>query len=411
MGLHEFRPAPSGRMGILWTLASIRDASLLEFGCTGHMTYARAVLSRAGVNGACRLYSTHIDETDIALGGIERIRRAISDIVKREAPKYLFMLPSAVPSVIGTDLTAICMELQPDYPSTMLIPFSCGGFDVTQHRGVEETLKQLVSVIPQHTVKTSYLSFNIIGSCADLFNFRADAMEITRIMKGAFTAKPICVLTSDTNILNIEAMSSAHINLVIRREGEAAAKLLQERFGTPYIIARPYGMKGTMEWLKNVAEMLKILPDTTFVEHQRREYECLMTFIIPTMLHVIREHPEFVTLSVGGHADVVQGIQEFGCKELGFPCGVSWCDNPEMSSTDIPYFSETKRIHAACEQKNGLLMTDGEMLSWAKRNGSLQIANPDAEMRLNPYTPPYMGFRGAINLIDLWVNAAKKQDK
>lgn len=71
MGLHKFKPIPSVRMGILWTLASIKDAALIEYGCMGHMLYARAFLNRAGIPKACSLYSTHIDETDIALGGID----------------------------------------------------------------------------------------------------------------------------------------------------------------------------------------------------------------------------------------------------------------------------------------------------------------------------------------------------
>jgi nitrogenase molybdenum-cofactor synthesis protein NifE len=64
MGLHRFKPLPSGRMGILWTLATIRDAALVEFGCMGHMLYSGVTLKRAGVHDACRLYSTHIDETE-----------------------------------------------------------------------------------------------------------------------------------------------------------------------------------------------------------------------------------------------------------------------------------------------------------------------------------------------------------
>lgn len=410
MGLHEFRPAPSGRMGTLWTLASIRDAALLEFGCTGHMTYARVVLSRAGVKEACRLYSSHIDETDIALGGIGRIRRAVADITERDAPKYLWMLPSAVPTVIGTDLSAICCELQPDYPATKLIPFLCGGFDVTQHRAVEETLKQLVSVMPKETAKTVRPTFNVIGSCADLFRFQEDTAELVRIMEGSFGIKPLCILTSNTCATDIENMGGAHINFVIRREGEAAAKKLQQQFGTPYILARPYGMSATIKWLDQVGEILKIMPDKEFINGEQKEYTALMTFIGPTLRHMIHEHPENVTLSVGAHSDIVKGVLDYGCGELGFPRGISWCDSPEMASTEVPYFTESKRVQAVSRHKKGLLMTDGEALAWAKHNPALQISNPDIKFRLNPYRPPFVGFRGAVNLIDLWVNAAREQE-
>ena len=82
MGLHRFKPVPSGRMGILWSLAPIRNSALLEFGCMGHMLYGRVFLNRAGVTDACKLYSTHIDETDVALGGVARLNRAVADIAE-----------------------------------------------------------------------------------------------------------------------------------------------------------------------------------------------------------------------------------------------------------------------------------------------------------------------------------------
>ena len=93
MGLYKFRPPFSGRMGTLWTLAPIRGAVLLEYGCMGHMNYARVFLSRAGVPDACKLYSTHIDETDIALGGTERLERAVAAVAQRDKPPVLFLLP------------------------------------------------------------------------------------------------------------------------------------------------------------------------------------------------------------------------------------------------------------------------------------------------------------------------------
>lgn len=49
-------------------------------------------------------------------------------------------------------------------------------------------------------------------------------------------------------------------------------------------------------------------------------------------------------------------------------------------------------------------MASGEALKWAKRNIDLQISNPDIKWRLNPYESPFIGFRGAINLVNLWLN-------
>ncbi|HWR56447.1 MAG TPA: nitrogenase component 1, partial [Negativicutes bacterium] len=204
MGLHRFKPPMSGRMGTLWTLASIRDAALIEYGCMGHMLYGRVFLHQAGIWEACKLYSTHIDETDISLGDTGRLNRAIAEIIRRDKPKMVFLLPSSIPTVIGTDLPAVCEELQPAYRDVRLIPFGCGGFDICGHRGVQEALLLLAKTLPVDRKKTPLPTFNIIGSCADLFRFHADAEELVRIMAGTFGMQPLCVMTSDTSVGQME---------------------------------------------------------------------------------------------------------------------------------------------------------------------------------------------------------------
>ncbi|MDR2135565.1 MAG: nitrogenase component 1, partial [Treponema sp.] len=336
MGLHRFRPPPSGRMGTLWTLGSIRGAVLLEFGCMGHMLYSRAALSRAGLTDACTLYSTHINEMDITFGDTERLRRAVADLVQYERPRVVFLTPSSVPEVIGTDLPALCRELQREYPDTRLLPFGCGGFEAGFYQGVRETLLQLVKNLVRDGGIAETPAFNLIGSCADLFRFRADADELIRIMDGAFGMKPLCVLTSDTTLEQIGRMGGAGVNLVIRREGEAAAQHLRERFGTPYVCERPYGATATVRWIRRIGELTGAAPDEDFIAAQVREAEALSSQCGATLSYLVREQPDALKLSLGGHADVVRGLMAFGCGELPFPRGLCWCDDPEMAGPDLP---------------------------------------------------------------------------
>ncbi len=408
MGLHRFKPLPSGRMGTLWTLATIHGAALVEFGCMGHMLYSGVTLKHAAVHDGCRLYSTHIDETDIALGDTTRLNHTIANVVKQNNPKVIFLLPSSIPEVIGTDLPALCRELQQDYPDVRLLPFGYGGFDVIKHRGVQEALLLLVKALPIDIEKTPQPTFNIIGSCADLFRFQADAAEIVRIMEGTFGMKAVSVMTSDTSVEDIEKMGSAHINLVIRREGEAAAKHLEKRFGTPYLLGRPYGIEGTINWLEKVAQISGLTMDSAFVKEERGVSRSRLIPVMPALRHLVRSHPEEATLSLGGHADVVKGILSFGLEELSLIKGTCWCDSPAMGSDDIPYFTENEWAPVVEQHQRGLLMTSGEALEWTGRSSDMQISNPDTKWRLHPYEPPFVGFRGAVHLVNLWINASNE---
>lgn len=409
MGLHKFSPPMSGRMGILRTIASIRDSVVIEYGCMGHMMYGRMFLNKAGVSGGAKTYSTHIDEADISLGDTNRLNRTIAEIVEKDKPKIIFLLPSSVPEVIGTDLIAITRELQPQYPDIPIIPFKYGGFDVFGYRGIQEALLLLAKTLPIDREKSLEPKFNIIGSCADLFRFQADAEEITRIMEGAFGIKSSCIMTSHTSVDEIRHMGEASINLVIRREGIATAEYLQNKFNIPYLIGRPYGVKGTIKWINEISKILDIPINEKFIE---REEEIIRNQRIPAMPffnHILRSHPEEGTICVGGHADVVKGILTYATEEMMLNRGPCWCDSVDMSSEEIPYLAEEEWTAIIKMHKKSLLMASGEALEWSGGNLSLQISNPDIKWRLNPYLPPFVGFRGALNLIDIWLNAVLEQ--
>jgi nitrogenase molybdenum-iron protein alpha/beta subunit len=75
-----------------------------------------------------------------------------------------------------------------------------------------------------------------------------------------------------------------------------------------------------------------------------------------------------------------------------------------MADDEIPYFSEKEWMPVVKNHEKGYLMFSGEALKWAGKNTQLQIANPDIGWRLHPYEPPFVGYRGAVNLVNLWVN-------
>lgn len=403
MGVYKFSPPMSGRMGILWTLASISDAALIEYGCMGHMLYSRMALKKVGISNACKLYSTHIDETDISLGSIDRLEATIESVIKNDAPKVIFLTPSSVPTIIGTDLVSICKEIQPKYEDTLLIPFEFGGFDICSHRGIEETLLKLVQVIPKNIVRPKKPIFNIIGSCTDMFRFHADSEEIKRIIKGAFGMEVNCVLTSDTTVNDIKNIGKAHINLVIREEGIKCSEYLKEKFGIPYLVGRPYGVEGTLSWLGDIEEVIGIEVNKTFLEKEKLQANNQIISAMPILSHVLRDHSDEAKISIGGHFDVVKGVLDFAEKELHLKKAVCFSNCKCKETKDIPFIEEESWSQSLLKEK-GIFMTSGEALKWSGKNLDLQISNPDVKWRLNVYESPFVGFRGAINLLNIWLN-------
>ncbi len=406
MGLYRFKPMPSGRMGIFWTIAPIREAAVVEFGCMGHNLYSGGLLRQGGIyeGYGAPLYTTYIDETDIAMGQTYRLEATLRRVVDTDRPKVVFLQPSAVPEVIGMDMFAIANLLADEFPETKLVPLGHGSFAISQHKGVEEALTAIVKALAEDVPRSPEPTFNVLGTCPDLFNFGADLAEIERMMRGAFGMEAICRLSSACSITDIRRIGAAHINLVIRREGIPAAEYLKKRFGTPYVYARPYGIKASSAWLRSVGEVLGAAPSEEFIAAEEKLLYGQIDAPYRTLDSNAWSYPEEAVLTIGGHYDVVKGIRDFAVNEMPLKRGVCWCDCPEMGDEDIPYFPEEKWIPAVESHEKGYLMFSGEALKWFGKDTDLQIANPDIKYRLHPYDPPLVGYRGAAQLVNLWIN-------
>lgn len=177
MGLYKNTPPLAGRIGTLWTLSTIRESAVVEFGCMGHTVYARTFSSKMGAQGS-QLYSIHIRETDIAMGDTTRLSNAITEIVKDNNIKTIFLLPSTVPEIIGIGLNAIAMEFSFEYPEIDFITFNTRSFNMKLSTGIEKTLLTLAKKLTRDNDKSEKPSYNIIRSCADLFNFHAYCIEL-----------------------------------------------------------------------------------------------------------------------------------------------------------------------------------------------------------------------------------------
>jgi hypothetical protein len=110
-------------------------------------------------------------------------------------------------------------------------------------------------------------------------------------------------------------------------------------------------------------------------------------------------------LTLGGQIDVVEGIRGYAANELSFNVGALWCDSPEFATADIPYFAENDWIRTVAEHKTELIMASGEVLYYSGADQRMQIANPGAGMYLTPSEQPLVGFKGAVNLANLWRDA------
>lgn len=411
MQLYKYLPTPSDRMGVLWALASIKDACIIEYGPAGTTHYGIEGFMKLNAELKSRLFTTHMDESDIVMGDSTRLRETILEVDRVYAPPVIFIVASSISSIIGTDIENVCAELN-DEVQAQLICFSGGGFRGDFTVGIREVLTSLARHVVKPPSEKEGISYNIIGSTIDCYNFASDVKEIKGMMEACFGAVLHTVFTSDTSVQAIETAANASFNLVLRSEGQECAEILKEQYGMEYILGCPYGLSGTLQWLKAIEARIGIKGKEAFMCEQKDRGRKLLMRVRHGLVNYKR-----LSGVLSGHHDCVHGFYPFLVSELGLDIqrvfvnhSVQGC---ESIKSHIPLLciapDEAQKEAVLLALKPDLLIGDGVLLTMGK-NAAIQIqtANPNLhEIQIYDGTP-FMGFNGAAYFIERLLNGVHR---
>lgn len=272
MAVYRYLPIPSSRMGFLWAVTNIPDVAVLEFGPMGTTNFATRHMEEAPI------YSTHINDSVLTFGDSAPLRQAVLELEARTAPRMIYVMQSAVTSIIGFDMEAFCQELQPEVRAR-LVPVTLSGLTGDYTLGLAEGMRSLVEEWTEPASAKKNV-FHILGAAIDDTRIRSDVAEITRLMRGAFGWESGLILPCGATIDSLRAAGEGGLSLVLRKEALPAARLLQERCGVPFLEGIPLGVQGTLEWLDRVGEAVGRQPAQDFV---RGEWEALRALPTPQL--------------------------------------------------------------------------------------------------------------------------------
>ena len=264
MSLTRYLPTPSDRMGILWTLLSIEDAIILEYGTAGTTSYVSKVSSILGINTENRLFTTTMNQDDVVMGDTKKLEKKIIELDKTYSPKVIFVMASSVSSVIGSDVNGVISYMSEEV-NAKLIPFTQGGFSGDYSSGIKFVYTKLIKELALDNYEKEN-SYNILGISSMNHSAKLDVLEINNMMSEYFGMKENVVLSYETNIDKIKKSSKAKINIVLSYEGLEAAKILKERFDIPYVYKLPIGYKATLEWLLEISKILDVNINTDNIQ-------------------------------------------------------------------------------------------------------------------------------------------------
>jgi nitrogenase molybdenum-cofactor synthesis protein NifE len=267
---HSGFPVPSDYFGVLWGLSGIKDLVVLEHGSPGTCSYNAfnyRIMNRQSPKG--KLFTSGMDQDDVVMGRDGKIVEAVRELDHDLHPKIIALVATGVTSVIGLDLAGIVEVIQPE-TCARLLSFSHGGFAGDYNLGIKEVFRSLVDLAEEPQEHRPF-SVNIIGPTIDSFNNVSDLAELERMLS-LMGAEVNTVFTCRTDVDEIKRMASASLNLVTRDLGIEAARIIKERFGIPYIYGLPFGVRGSIKWMEDVAGVLGLSLERKTIAQELERY-------------------------------------------------------------------------------------------------------------------------------------------
>ena len=399
MSLVRFLPTPSDRMGIIWSLLAVQGAIVLEYGPAGTTHYSMGLYGGLGLRFQNRMFTTHMSEDDVVMGDVTRLEDAIVELDKSYAPKVIFVVASSVTAVIGTDIKGVCRYMQNEVKAK-LVAFEQGGFRGDYSIGLAETYKLLVRNLPKKDVAQEAGVYNIIGASAWRYRMASDIWEVKSLLDEALGLRCNACLCCDTSVEELEDMGLAQVNIVLGNEGLAAAKYLQEKFGTPYVYAVPYGYNGTLSFLAQVGEAVGREPDSMVLLRLQTKEKSLSRLSLFTMMG--NNKPKKAV--VKGDYDLVQGVSAFleqgGITVLHKMCAHSLKAIAEPAADVEAYAEESDWLQVIRGLQDTLILADDVALLQAEAdNTKVLISAPFMNSAVATHLP-FMGEKGADFLLE-----------
>lgn len=395
MEIYKYLPLGSDRMGILWTLSSIEDSCILEFGPAGTTHYAIEGIGSLNSGEGARTYSTHMEEKDVTFGKMEKLEKAILELDENIAPKYIFVMASSIASIIGADVKATCKQLAPSVKAT-LIPIEVGGFKGDYAKGVEDALL----LVAKHLVKSPTQkreTYNLLGCNIDQYQYQSDCNEIIRMMDAFFDKKVQAIFTASTNVADLESAAEASLNIVLRKEALPVAKWMEETFGIPYVYQKPYGIGGTTTFIKAVSEKSNWPINEGSLSKEIGEVKKQMM----QLKRYFYSYTGCKKCAIYGDYDTTLGLKS-AVEELGLEVDKAQVIHSiKESSLNISIgYNEKEREAYLKEKELYFLLADGATLKMPHQaKATMQVSNPNMDQIITyPYTP-FVGIRGVLWLI------------
>ncbi|SDL20645.1 nitrogenase component 1 [Clostridium cochlearium] len=324
------------------------------------------------------LFYTSLTQNDVISGFDEDLIYSIESIFKKYPKKYINIINTPVPTIIGSNLNGIGKVLEKKLKVPVTV-FNSTGFE-NYSLGISEALLRIGKRFISFNYKKILNSVNIIGYSPLIVGNISTLNSIRKLIENC-GVEVISIWCNETNIEKLKEASCASLNIVISAEGIQLAEYMKNKFNIPYILDMPIGISRTNKFLGILESKLKLKPNKLIY---KKNYLDKKVLIIGTPLESL-----YIKYCLN---------EDFGIKEIKIVSLIS-SSRKEKRLYDQDVFSDINFVYS-----------EYELLEYIKNlDISVLIADPlyhsfvDNKVTFIPHTNVALSGKEFINVEDNYI--------
>ena len=200
-------------------------------------------------------FSVNLKLVEAVTGDDRKQIKKILNALEFFEPKFLTLVGTPVPAVIGTDLDGIAAVIEKK-SGIPCVGVNTTGFDPYDKGASKTMLKLAKKFIGRDYFEAKPCDVNVLGTLAcDMWD--VDSVQYLERCILESGAESVCCWGADARIEEIAGADRSKLNVVTSVCGLETAKYLEKTYGTPYVVGFPVGDKAMGEFKSSVAKILK----------------------------------------------------------------------------------------------------------------------------------------------------------
>ena len=212
------------------------------------------------------IFISGLTEIDAVMGNDEKFLSDIKEAAGELHPKFIALVSSPIPFMNGTDFPALAKVLETETGIPVFAVPTNGMHDYVYGAGkaLEEIARRFVPEQMEDREDLEH-TINLLGATPLDFGPISKVEELKKNLE-QYGWKTISTWAMGDSLEDLAQAGKVEMNLVISSVGLMAAKMLKEKYGTPYVIGTPY-----KEYAERISEALEKRIQIPAIEDRRRE--------------------------------------------------------------------------------------------------------------------------------------------